>query len=79
MAGRGGSRANVCGPLAVGWRAAATTRITRRGFLAGGATTPIAYKTALATGVDPEEAVLEFDLSHDGASVEVRCDLQVPH
>src|ERR1700722_18766639 len=72
MAGGENTCASARAPLAVGWRAAASTRITRRGFLAGGATTPIAYKTAFATGVDPEEAVLEFDLSDDRASVKVR-------
>jgi hypothetical protein len=71
MAGGGNTRGTLFAPLAVGWRAAANTRITRRGFLAGGATTPIAYKTAFATGID-REAVLEFDLSDDRASVVVR-------
>ena len=68
---RASERALLRAPLAVGWRAASSTRITRRGFLAGGATTPFALTSVLADETD-FEAILEFDLSDDGVTLQVR-------
>jgi hypothetical protein len=71
MAEKKGPRGAACRPKAVGWRAVATPRMTRRGFLGGGAAAPIALNSAFAANTDSDEARLEFDLSEDGSALNI--------
>ncbi len=60
------------GPQPVGWREIVNPKISRRRFLAGTSTAPLLVESALAGTAAPREMALEFDLSDDGSTLEVR-------
>ena len=61
---RNGSRSST--PRPVGWREVVNPVLSRRGFLTGGATAPLALRSALAQAGEATQYTFELNLSSDG-------------